>query len=54
MVDSPADPPAQRTADVVRRLLRLVDAGLLSEEEFEVQVLRSCRASAAGPAPWRS
>ena len=53
MVDVPAEPPAQRTTDVVRQLLRLVDEGLLSEEEFEAQIHKGCGVPAGGRAARR-
>ncbi|WP_244928468.1 SHOCT domain-containing protein [Nocardioides sp. W7] len=35
-----SSPPSVRRTDQVRQLLRLVDRGVLSDEEFERQVLK--------------
>ena len=40
MVDSAVAPAGHRSAGEVRELLRLVDRGLLSDEEFESQMVR--------------
>lgn len=46
--ESDADPVIPRRVDAVRELLALVDRGLLSEEEFESQMLKVYRSGSSG------